>query len=143
MPHQEMKVLKASDGHAVRPDTGAPRTEAAAIADFTLGLDLSSVPPAVIMLAQEHFLDVVGIALASSTFDFGRAVLKAAQSMGAGEFAYRHGRSSKRWVAGRSDGHEAACSYPVKDHALDRHLLRTDREVDLAALISEARCGGI
>ncbi|WP_428493117.1 MmgE/PrpD family protein [Rhodopila sp.] len=59
-----------------------PKTEAEIIADFTLGLDLDAIPAAVVSLAQEHFLDVVGIALASSTFDFGRAVLKAARSMG-------------------------------------------------------------
>ena len=71
-------------GAPLAPDSAARRTEAEAIADFTLGLDLAAIPSSVTALAQEHLLDVIGIALASSTFDFGRAVLKAARSMGDG-----------------------------------------------------------
>ena len=63
---------------------GAARTQAEAIADFALGLDLDAVPPAVVALAKEHLLDALGIALASSTWDFGRAVLEGVRELGEG-----------------------------------------------------------
>ncbi len=51
---------------AVEPlaEDQAARTEADAFADFALGLDLASVPAAVVDLAKEHLLDVIGLALA-------------------------------------------------------------------------------
>ena len=58
-------------------------TEAEAIAGFALSLDLSMAPPAVVTLAKEHLLDVLGIALASSTWDFGHAALQGARALGA------------------------------------------------------------
>jgi 2-methylcitrate dehydratase PrpD len=74
---------------------GAARTEAEAIADFALGLDLGSVPVAVVELAKEHLLDVLGIALASSTWDFGRAVLEGVQELGEGTQATAIGSGVK------------------------------------------------
>ena len=76
-------VLTAPRPPALAPAMGA-RTEAEAIADFALTLDLAAVPPAVLNLAKEHLLDVLGIALASSTWDFGRAVLRGARELGEG-----------------------------------------------------------
>ena len=40
------------------PLSDRPPTESEAIADFALNLDLATVPPAVVDLAREHFLDV-------------------------------------------------------------------------------------
>ncbi len=54
------------------------------IADFALGVRYEGIPPEVITLAKGHFLDVVGIALASSRMDFGEAVLAGTQALGAG-----------------------------------------------------------
>jgi len=74
---------------------GAQRTETEAMADFALSLDLASVPVAVIDLAKEHFLDVLGIALASSTWDFGKAVLQGARELGEGTQATAIGSGAK------------------------------------------------
>ena len=74
---------------------GATRTEAEAIADFALGLDLGSVPAAVVELAKEHLLDALGIALASSTWDFGRAVLEGVKELGEGTQATAIGSGVK------------------------------------------------
>lgn len=65
-------------------DEGTSPTEARLLARFSLGLKLSEVPEEVVQLAKEHLLDVLGIALASSRFDFGAAVLKGAQELGSG-----------------------------------------------------------
>ncbi|WP_428393259.1 MmgE/PrpD family protein [Lichenicoccus sp.] len=71
------------------------RTEAEAIADFALGLDLAAVPPAVVELAKEHLLDAMGIALASSTWDFGRAVLHGVRELGEGSHATAIGSGAR------------------------------------------------
>ena len=52
------------------------------IARFVAGLKLGDVPPAVVNKAKLVFLDTLGIALASSTMDFGRMVLNVAQKLG-------------------------------------------------------------
>ena len=62
----------------------APLTESGKLARFALELDLQAVPEAVCELAKEHFLDVLGIAIASSQFDFGRAALEGARDLGEG-----------------------------------------------------------
>lgn len=66
-------------------DTGP--TESEKLARFALELELDAVPPVVLELAKEHFLDVIGIALASSKFDFGRIVLEGARELGDGQAA--------------------------------------------------------
>lgn len=80
---------------AVRTVAPPARTEAEAIADFALELELSAVPPAVVELAKEHLLDVLGIALASSTWDFGRAVLQGVRELGDGTRATAIGSGAK------------------------------------------------
>ncbi|MBR0650145.1 MmgE/PrpD family protein [Roseomonas terrae] len=65
-------------------DAVAAPTEARHLARFALALSLDDVPPALIRLAKEHLLDVIGIALASSRFDFGAAILKGASELGTG-----------------------------------------------------------
>ena len=53
-----------------------------AIARFLSGLKLADVPLAVVDKAKLVFLDTLGIALASSTMDFGRMVSNVAQKLG-------------------------------------------------------------
>lgn len=62
-------------------------TQSEALAEFALGLQFESVPAEVVNLARGHFLDVLGIALASSRFDFGTAVLNGARALGEGSAA--------------------------------------------------------
>ncbi|OLC70464.1 MAG: hypothetical protein AUH87_04515 [Deltaproteobacteria bacterium 13_1_40CM_4_54_4] len=49
---------------------------------FAQGLSLADVPRHVIEKAKLVFLDTVGVALASSTMDFGRMVAGVAQKLG-------------------------------------------------------------
>ena len=56
-----------------------------ALGGFARGLDLAQVPPAVVDKAKLVFLDTLGIALASSTMDFGAMVLNAAKKLGGAE----------------------------------------------------------
>jgi 2-methylcitrate dehydratase PrpD len=53
-----------------------------AIARFLCGLKLEEVPQGVVEKAKLVFLDTLGIALASSTMDFGRMVINVAQRLG-------------------------------------------------------------
>lgn len=62
-------------------------TESTRLADFALTLQLADIPPAVLTLAKEHLLDALGVALASSRFDFGASVLRGAQAFGVGSEA--------------------------------------------------------
>ena len=71
---------------SVIADSTSP-TESEKLAHFALTLSMDAVPPAVLTLAKEHFLDVLGIALASSRFDFGRAVLQGVRELGEGQQA--------------------------------------------------------
>ena len=52
------------------------------LARFARGLQLADVPPAVVDQAQLLALDTLGSCLASSTMDFGRAVLDTAEALG-------------------------------------------------------------
>ncbi len=52
------------------------------IGQFVRGLRLADVPPAVVAKAKLVFLDTLGIALASSTMDFGRMAARVAQKLG-------------------------------------------------------------
>ncbi len=86
-----------SDAAIARTSAAAQlaRTEAEAIADFVLELDLDHVPTPVIELAKEHLLDALGVALASSTWDFGRAVLDGVGELGEGTKATAIGSGAK------------------------------------------------
>ncbi len=53
-----------------------------AIAKFLNGLKLEDVPQAVVQKAKLVLLDTLGVALASSTMDFGRMVMNVAQKLG-------------------------------------------------------------
>ena len=95
-------------------ETHAPTlTESEKLARFSLELTLADVPAAVLILAKEHFLDVLGIALASSRFDFGRAVLKGARELGDGQLAMAIGSGERLPAA------SAALVNGVLAHGLD------------------------
>ncbi len=53
-----------------------------AIGRFVGGLELANVPSAVVEKAKLVFLDTLGVALASSTMDFGAMVTRVAQRLG-------------------------------------------------------------
>lgn len=55
------------------------------IGRFAAGLKLADVPPAVIAKSKSVLLDTLGIALASSTMDFGVMVTKVARKLGGAE----------------------------------------------------------
>lgn len=57
-------------------------TEAQKLASFTLELDLADVPLSLIDKAKGHLLDGLGIALASTGFDYGRSIVAGARALG-------------------------------------------------------------
>lgn len=90
-----------------------PNTESAKLASFALNLQLSDVPEAVQRLAKEHLLDVLGIAIASTKFEFGRAVLAGVRELGEGTQATALGSGVKMPAA------SAALVNGVLAHSLD------------------------
>ncbi|MDN6860235.1 MmgE/PrpD family protein [Pseudomonas sp. CAN2814] len=88
-------------------------TDSERIADFALHLDLDAVPAAVQTLAKEHLLDVLGIALASSSFDFGRAAIRGVRALGNGDQASLLGSSE------RLPATSAALANGILAHCLD------------------------
>jgi 2-methylcitrate dehydratase PrpD len=93
--------------------TALLQSESEKIAQFALGLKLEDVPADVLASAKEHLLDVIGIALASSKFDIGRSVLKAARELGEGTAATAIGSGLRMPAA------SAALVNGVLAHALD------------------------
>jgi len=65
------------------------------IARFVSELELADVPAAVVTKAKLVFLDTLGIALASSTMDFGAMVTKVAQKLGGASASLVIGSASK------------------------------------------------
>jgi 2-methylcitrate dehydratase PrpD len=102
-----MNAITVSETQAIT------QTESEKIAQFALNLKISDVPTAVLTLAKEHFLDVIGIALASSRFDIGRAVLQGARELGEGQAAMAIGSGVRLPAA------SAALVNGVLAHALD------------------------
>lgn len=88
-------------------------TESERIAAFALNLRLEDVPADVLLLAKEHLLDVIGIALASSKFDIGASVLQGAKQLGRGDDATAIGSGTLLPAA------SAALVNGVLAHALD------------------------
>lgn len=62
----------------------AAATESQRIAAFVAGLTLDAIPPEVLTLAKRHLLDTLGIAIASSGFDFGSVVRNGVRALGEG-----------------------------------------------------------
>ena len=66
-----------------------------AIGRFVHGLKLADVPPAVIGKSKLVFLDTLGIALASSTMDFGAMITRVAERLGGARHSLLLGTSSR------------------------------------------------
>jgi 2-methylcitrate dehydratase PrpD len=64
--------------------SAAGHTQSQALAAFALHFEASRIPVNVRDAARDHFLDTLGVALVSSTFGFGDAVLAAARELGSG-----------------------------------------------------------
>ena len=98
----------------VREDLSVKRaTESARLAGFALDLSMEDVPSEVLQMAKRHFLDALGIAIASSDFDFGRIVLEGARKLGDGTQATAIGSGAKLPAA------SAALVNGVLAHGLD------------------------
>ncbi len=69
------------------------------IVDFVDNLNYSQIPSDVIQKTKLHFLDTLGICLASSEFDFGSIVLKVAEGLGSGAESTAIGFGKKLPVA--------------------------------------------
>jgi 2-methylcitrate dehydratase PrpD len=65
------------------------------IARFTSGLKLADVPQAVVDKAKLVFLDTLGIALASSTMDFGKMAISVARKLGGANDSLLIGTTSR------------------------------------------------
>ena len=79
-----MTAETARDTTAGAQPAAAKTTVSEAFADFTLGLTLESVPADLVQKSKAHILDGLGIALASSGFDFAGPTLAGVQKLGAG-----------------------------------------------------------
>ena len=64
----------------------APPTIAESLAAFVTKLDYGSIPPTIQTQAKLHFLDSIGIAFASSGFDFARKACTGLAALGGGEY---------------------------------------------------------
>lgn len=79
----------------------APKTTVSgAFADFTLGLTLEGGPAELVRKAKAHMLDALGIALASSGFDFAGPTLAGARKLGAGSDCHAIGTGAVLPAAG-------------------------------------------
>ena len=96
-----------------RLEAPAARTVSAAFADFTLGLSLDAVPVELVRKAKGHMLDGLGIALASTGFDYAGPTLDGARKLGSGSEAHALGTGAPLPPAG------AALVNGVLIHGLD------------------------
>jgi 2-methylcitrate dehydratase PrpD len=69
------------------------------LARFALRLRWEDVPEDVVALAKQHLLDILGVVLASSRFDFGEAMHAAVCTLGAGDEATALGFGTRLPVA--------------------------------------------
>ena len=70
-----------ASAHSEKQASGSHNTEAQKFSSFALGLDLNEVPNELVDKAKGHLLDGLGIALASTGFDYGRSILAGAQAL--------------------------------------------------------------
>ena len=133
-------AARAADGHhdpvALEPQDLGPRamtsTESEKLGQFALDLTLDAIPGDVLTLAKEHFLDALGIALASSRFDFGEAILNGARALGDGTQATAIGSGVRLPAPSAALGQRRARPRPrLRRHPyrrrLSRHLARACR----------------
>jgi 2-methylcitrate dehydratase PrpD len=88
-------------------------TDSERLAEFALQLDLDAIPADVQTLAKEHLLDVLGIALASSSFEFGRVAVEGVRALGNGDEASVLGSGE------RLPATSAALANGILAHSLD------------------------
>ena len=87
------------DNHAIQ-ELGKAPTLSGELADFALGLQIDQVPADLVRKAKGHMLDALGIALASSGFDFAGPVLEGARKLGQGNDSHAIGTGAKLPPAG-------------------------------------------
>ena len=87
------------DDHATQ-EMGKALTLSGELADFALGLSLDQVPADLVRKAKGHMLDALGIALASSGFDFAGPVLEGARKLGQGNGSHALGTGAQLPPAG-------------------------------------------
>ena len=83
-----MDTVAADKAHSQAAGSGGDQTLSAQLADFTLALTLGDVPAILVRKAKGHMLDALGIALASSGFEFAGPILAGTQLMGSGTGAH-------------------------------------------------------
>ncbi len=79
---------------------GARTTVSTAFARFAAGLELAQVPDELVAKAKAHMLDALGIALASTGFDYAGPILEGARKLGAGDQAHALGTGAPLPPAG-------------------------------------------
>ena len=94
-------------------DQIAHLTESARLASFANSLRLEDVPPDVLDLAKDHLLDALGIAIASSGFEFGDIALRGVRELGEGGQAVAIGSGARLPAA------SAALVNGILAHGLD------------------------
>jgi 2-methylcitrate dehydratase PrpD len=102
-----------------------------AIARYVRELNLENVPQAVVDKAKLVFLDTLGVALASSTMDFGRMVINVAQQLG--------GTPSSRLIGSRL---KVAAANAVLANGTLAHGLDYDDTLE-AAIVHTGCCAGM
>src|SRR6516164_8182319 len=102
-----------------------------AIAKFLNGLKLEDVPQAVVQKTKLVLLDTLGVALASSTMDFGRMVMNVAQKLG--------GPSSSRLIGSSL---KVAAANAVMANGTLAHGLDYDDTLE-EAIVHTGCCAGI
>jgi 2-methylcitrate dehydratase PrpD len=75
------------------------QTSSEVLADFVARQSYSGLPPEVVVKAKLHLLDLLGVALASSTMPFGASAWRAARSAGGTGQATVIGFSERLWPA--------------------------------------------
>jgi len=88
-------------------------TDSERLAAFALHLEPDAIPEPVQSLAKEHLLDVLGIALASSSFEFGRVAIDGVRTLGNGAEASVIGSGERLPAA------SAALANGILAHCLD------------------------
>ncbi len=87
--------MDAAVAEKTRPSGEHPQRQASTVssnlARFASGLTLKEVPEGLVAKAKAHLLDALGIALASTGFEYAQPILEGARKLGAGEEAHALG----------------------------------------------------
>ena len=114
------------------------------IGRFVNGLKLADVPPAVVEKARLVFLDTLGIALASSTMDFGAMVTNVARKLGGASASLVIGSASKVAAANAVIANGTLAHGLDYDDTLEEAIVHTGSCAWMTALAvgEEAGAGG-